>query len=383
LVANSDGAIQGDLQHFSLNNVPKYRALSYTWGKADAIHSITIDDQDFMVRPNLLDFLQLYASRHPQEWIWIDQICIAQDDVDEKNTQVPLMSQIYRKAQEVIIWLVPDEAQTRTREFYLRFEWRVYARARELLGWWRSEPHMLQRGQCGAHCQNHHYLRGVGRCVWLARLMNNEYWYRVWILQEAILAEARTVWYGLSVMDWSEINRLVLLEHQCYDMRVNHQLRWLCHSTYHPQGREIRLSDALGICARSTCFNPRDKIYGLQGMLSNAERVKVDYNKPSKVVYAEAVALLATRVSLCHVLACSGAYLAQSMGISVKDDEVDCTPDGRQQISFFDDLGDRRMYWCIFNCIGGERSGRNRDGQWRLNVPKNFREKLEKAVVEL
>lgn len=37
--------------------------------------------------------------------IWIDSICINQNDVDERTSQVGIMREIYAKCTEVIIWL--------------------------------------------------------------------------------------------------------------------------------------------------------------------------------------------------------------------------------------------------------------------------------------
>ncbi|KAK1782248.1 LOW QUALITY PROTEIN: heterokaryon incompatibility protein-domain-containing protein [Copromyces sp. CBS 386.78] len=40
--------------------------------------------------------------------IWIDQVCIAQSDPYEKAMQVGLMSQIYSRAEQVLVWLGPE-----------------------------------------------------------------------------------------------------------------------------------------------------------------------------------------------------------------------------------------------------------------------------------
>ena len=37
--------------------------------------------------------------------IWIDQVCINQDDFDERSQQVMLMRDIYTRSQQVYIWL--------------------------------------------------------------------------------------------------------------------------------------------------------------------------------------------------------------------------------------------------------------------------------------
>jgi len=40
--------------------------------------------------------------------VWIDAICINQDNLDERSQQVSLMTDIYSKARRVIIWLGED-----------------------------------------------------------------------------------------------------------------------------------------------------------------------------------------------------------------------------------------------------------------------------------
>jgi hypothetical protein len=39
------------------------------------------------------------------KYLWVDAVCINQDDIDEKNVQVPLMSRIYASAQYVFAWV--------------------------------------------------------------------------------------------------------------------------------------------------------------------------------------------------------------------------------------------------------------------------------------
>lgn len=58
--------------------------------------------KEFLITPALDTALR--HLRHPTETItlWIDQICFDQKNTVEKNAQVPLMSQIYRQAEEVL-----------------------------------------------------------------------------------------------------------------------------------------------------------------------------------------------------------------------------------------------------------------------------------------
>lgn len=45
--------------------------------------------------------------------LWIDSICINQNDIPERNAQVALMARIYSSAQSVVIWLGPADEETK------------------------------------------------------------------------------------------------------------------------------------------------------------------------------------------------------------------------------------------------------------------------------
>lgn len=58
--------------------------------------------------------------------IWVDMICIDQNDHDEKNHQVALMSQIYNQAIQVDIYLGKldgDDALLRDSLSFLSIQW--------------------------------------------------------------------------------------------------------------------------------------------------------------------------------------------------------------------------------------------------------------------
>jgi hypothetical protein len=56
------------------------------------------------ILPNLYDAMVQLRQTHPGE-IWIDAVCINQDDPKEKNVQVTMMGRIYASAESVIVWL--------------------------------------------------------------------------------------------------------------------------------------------------------------------------------------------------------------------------------------------------------------------------------------
>ncbi|KAH7124993.1 heterokaryon incompatibility protein, partial [Dactylonectria estremocensis] len=96
----------------SLSSLPPYTALSYTWGPPDRTHLLEVSNQEFSITSSLATCLQHICHTERTTTLWIDQICINQDDSREKNEQVPLMDQIYRKAEEVLIWVGPSAEES-------------------------------------------------------------------------------------------------------------------------------------------------------------------------------------------------------------------------------------------------------------------------------
>jgi hypothetical protein len=93
------------LVHIAFGERPKFQALSYMWGDEHAKESIILDGCEFAVRKNLRDALGHLRKRARDTLFWIDALCINQRDMEERNTQLRMMSQIYFRASTVVIWL--------------------------------------------------------------------------------------------------------------------------------------------------------------------------------------------------------------------------------------------------------------------------------------
>jgi hypothetical protein len=92
--------IRCDLIKASLNSDPRYEALSYTWGKPINEATIIVNAITLPVRKNLWD--ALYHLRGAEaRTLWIDAVCINQNNILERNDQVQMMRHIYEKAQRV------------------------------------------------------------------------------------------------------------------------------------------------------------------------------------------------------------------------------------------------------------------------------------------
>ena len=93
------------LASYRLGDHCSYDALSYAWGESGLTELLLVDNQEFKISKNLHTIL--LHLRYPDRirTLWIDAICINQQDGIEKGQQVALMGQIYQQAHTVLCWL--------------------------------------------------------------------------------------------------------------------------------------------------------------------------------------------------------------------------------------------------------------------------------------
>ena len=104
-----DLEISVDIEVFDLDSAPAFNAISYTWGTEAPQHIIKIDDVALRVRPNCHYALWQARQHFPGSRVWLDAICIDQDDLNEKAIQVNIMGDIYAKAVNVLACIGPAD----------------------------------------------------------------------------------------------------------------------------------------------------------------------------------------------------------------------------------------------------------------------------------
>ncbi|KAM0710668.1 hypothetical protein Q7P35_001406 [Cladosporium inversicolor] len=85
---------------------PEYTALSYVWGTPSPLHTIKLNGTPFDVQPNLHRALR-YLRRALTGFFWVDAVCINQQDIAERTSQVRAMSETYGNAGMVAAWIGP------------------------------------------------------------------------------------------------------------------------------------------------------------------------------------------------------------------------------------------------------------------------------------
>ncbi|PMD18892.1 heterokaryon incompatibility, partial [Hyaloscypha hepaticicola] len=84
-----------------------YTALSYVWDPPTLTAQISIDNLPISITSSVHTALLALRSPYEYPYLWIDQICINQDNIQEKTEQVKLIREIYHNAERTIAWLGP------------------------------------------------------------------------------------------------------------------------------------------------------------------------------------------------------------------------------------------------------------------------------------
>lgn len=326
-----------------LGEHPEFEALSYTWGNAtyddDGGESTAHDDLQYIaewrgvdipITKNLFDALSELAMPGASNYLWIDALCINQEDLDERASQVLLMGDIYALARRVIVWLGNDTADLD--DFIYMHE-----KCADIQTYLDSPERRLESNIFDPKLLE---LLATDSVTWsrrwqsYGRFYHRQRWFnRAWILQEVGVAKEIVVRCAYATLDWQVMYNLAF--HACYttiwwryhirylvtsssepSLLGVHHFRQLYHSVgkeQSPWGNTVVVTSARDIwtcavqrlvLAQMPCnaTNPLDKIYSLFGvasrLLPSGMRLPwlVDYRKPVEEVYCSF-----TEVLLLHL----------------------------------------------------------------------------------
>lgn len=304
-----------------------FNALSYVWGDARQRQPITLDGVRVTVTANLAIALRSLRSRSPSTNLsrevlalplWVDAVCINQEDLEERSQQVRMMRDIYSAAQRVLIWLGEGDEQT---------DWaigRLNGDADDQKGgtgnsaFRRSIMELGPINLTNARRLKRDQIR-VGFIM--ARNINRrQWWSRIWVLQELVLASRDPVMMcGASDILWSIFSDCMCnstLMALCTTFPLLYPDEWqkmgadvieypyLCTSIFtwqetrqkfHDTG-PLRLAEIFPKLIMSAATDDRDLVYGTLGLSSRIDSsgISINYTKPAMAVFRDVAAQLWT-----------------------------------------------------------------------------------------
>jgi hypothetical protein len=288
----------------SLRSGDSFEALSYVWGDVTTKRIIKISGYTFEVTHILYTALQQLRQAQNKRTLWVDQICINQNDDDEKSQQVGLMRTIYKSCSQCLIWLGPIPADERFSEMdaevALDFIQATAENRPATNVWVDSDTHtFFVDNECGERA----------RRAFKALIMGgNPWWSRVWTLQEASLPFAATLHWGPLTIPLETIE--LAAKSMCAgwiwcapsSAKVANEYRELVSYFLYPvRGLSIaRAGDTpLNTLMRwryRKATDPRDKVYGFAGLF-RADTLS-SIHSLRDISYTISPAILFTRVTL-------------------------------------------------------------------------------------
>ncbi|KAI2779370.1 heterokaryon incompatibility protein-domain-containing protein [Daldinia loculata] len=264
---NSDAPIQCRSRVVPFPTDIDFETLSYVWGTVQDVINISVDGNDVPITTNLAAVLKRIRLVGEIRTVWVDQLCINQQDEEEKANQVALMGRIYSTTSQCLIWLgeIGQDISLSDAQTGLDFIYYV------------SEGKRKQEGtselSVSVDFDSVEALRGPMRALDSIGLKNNPWWARMWTLQEAVLPPKACVLWGQLSIQWeiivSAASRWISLPYDpviyaYYDTLYNifSQVRGLVFAKENRQGP---LDTAFRWSFRGAS-NPLDKVYGLIGL---------------------------------------------------------------------------------------------------------------------
>jgi Heterokaryon incompatibility protein (HET) len=311
----TDAAIDCRLETVDLDGRLAYEALSYEWGSPTTSTNqfqITLNGSVVAVRENLL--WALYHLRHESDSrsIWVDAVCINQNNISERNHQVSQMEQIYSRASRVVAWF--GRQRTRDNNFFIDFVMGLNA---------MSVSELSDQEAIAAAL----WTSSVFKWDALVAFCQRKYWTRLWIIQEIVLASDLLIQCGSLSIPWDTVSGVFSF---LRDSSLNATLlprtlstqRDLMNSVplfindlrakrLNPEDKyRIPLVDLLLQFMSSECHETRDKAFGVLSLCEDCCRKAVPAD------YAVDIVNLSIKITIHHQSQHSSSDGAQTATIA-------------------------------------------------------------------
>ena len=191
----------------------KYDALSYCWGSQDRTRPIVCDNASLSVTPNLESALRRVRAPDVARNFWIDQLCIDQDNLKEKEQQLGLMAEIYRQSYKLLIWLGDDGDDSRKAYKLIDCLSRLDPHGSHGIKDSNNDPSQQIRGSIALDQLKSHGLPGPKDASWqeLRSLLSRSWFSRIWTIQEAAVAtNTEFLWGKQYSLSWQSMVSIIV-----------------------------------------------------------------------------------------------------------------------------------------------------------------------------
>ncbi|OBS23319.1 hypothetical protein FPOA_03868 [Fusarium poae] len=293
-------------------NQLEFEALSYTWGSNGRSEVITVNGASVTIGASLETALRYIRLPHKPRVLWIDALCINQKDDVEKGYQVQKMCQVYSSATIVLAWLGPPHSNGERALSDIRYiDEKMSPVLNNNYEAWddlQSRP-LFHIKRLGLNLEAIDW-----DAIW--DLCNRSFWRRMWILQELALSGdtmddissnrcivgCGSEWVSLMALsNFSIVFGLLrtrashmdegmakpfglLMTHGPPALLIMSRILMFFHTQYKRKRGAQGLENIMRLSRSLQATDPRDKLYGLLGIVTDYPIV-VDYTHDATQVY--------------------------------------------------------------------------------------------------
>jgi hypothetical protein len=276
-----DGVFVGKLQKFPAAGAPHYYAASYVWGERNYKGAaINLKTGRLPVLDRLVPFLHM-VTRHGDfratDWWWIDSLCINLDDPREREKQVRIMADIYKRARRAIIWL--GEEKEHDSDCTDAIDFMHYLSTLQI--GFSGDDHAMRK-----KLENSEFAE---KCVAVSNLLARPWWTRVWTLQEFVLPKEAKLYCGMGSISRGRFKSAIysiflcstiskdfeheLVPRKLFDGAFNRRRIHQWHTK--PASIGINLIAIMAYLGNHSATDSRDRIYSVLGLITEQDRALI------------------------------------------------------------------------------------------------------------
>jgi hypothetical protein len=287
---STEDTVSYSLRTVSLDDELEYTALSYTWGEPRLTHSIECDGVEIKITANLHSALQRVRQwgRGPAKTLWVDAICVDQENLEERGHQVRSMRRTFSAAAMTVVYL-GEPRELGSCKLAVEFIQKVQHEFVGIGGPRQARRILASRGTLEWARK---ILESRGALEWAAvcELFSQPWFRRVWVIQEYAVSRALLFQYSDESFHSDALSRTanvifevernedsIMLENMPLSkifamVEGFFRMRWLELVRQRIAGRnEIKMPFVLTRISQKEATDPRDQIFGLLGLLDQKE----------------------------------------------------------------------------------------------------------------
>jgi hypothetical protein len=311
----------GSLEVVSLDQAPPFYALSHSWGTQVQSAAVQVEGHVLYLTPGLAAGLRVFKElaieesslSPPLRYIWIDSICVNQESLSDRSSQVALMRRIYSTSTTTLVWLG-------TELDWGPSAWKLVEQIYEVFH--SRHPDAQTEADIPVRICSDSSHAETGLPVWdheswghLKQLMDIEWFSRIWVVQEVVLSSRDPIIIcGNRLYPWHHLHWASTWMRRAGYMRLPQIPERLLNVNIMGNLRNCLTKwplDAL-MSFTQTKFHAtdqRDKIFGLLGMAAECqdgslmpEALRPDYSVDTAQTYLKVARFLLQNGSSLAIL---------------------------------------------------------------------------------